>query len=237
MSVIDNRIVRPIRRPLQGLRCGRESGQSLVEMALITPLLLLMFLGVLEVGWALRGYLVLVNASREGARFAARGRYLDFSQPTSDSIGYPLVLGHISDTIASQLAVDFTSPHSNAAVIMSHYFVDTGDSSVLTDDLVLTPREVPTYWVRYGKPIASSIDIDELTAQLIAENIQFNTLLKQRDPAAPPSVNSVIIVELYYEQPQLLGVPIISNQFTDPVPLYTYTMMRIASDARASGTE
>jgi hypothetical protein len=237
MSLIDNRIVQPVKRPLQGLRCGRESGQSLVEMVLITPLLLLMFLGVLEVGWALRGYLVLVNASREGARFAARGRYLDFSQPTYDSIGYPLVLDHISDTIASQLAVDFTSPHSNAAVIMSHYFVDTGDSSVLTDDLVLTPREVPTYWVRYGKPIASSVDIDELTAQLIAENIQFNTLLKQRDPAAPPSVNSVIIVELYYEQRQLLGVPIISNRFTDPVPLYTYTMMRIASDARASGTE
>jgi hypothetical protein len=237
MSLIDNRIVQPVKRPLQGLRCGRESGQSLVEMALITPLLLLMFLGVLEVGWALRGYLVLVNASREGARFAARGRYLDFSQPTYESIGYPLVLGHISDTIASQLAIDFTSPQSNAAVIISHYFVDTGDSSVLTDDLVLTPREVPTYWVRYGKPIASSIDMDEMTAQLIAENIQFNTLLKQRDPAAPPSVNSVVVVELYYEQPQLLGVPIISNRFTDPVPLYTYTTMRIVSDARGSGTE
>jgi Flp pilus assembly protein TadG len=30
-------------------------GQSLVEMAIITPLLLLLFIGVLEVGWAIRG--------------------------------------------------------------------------------------------------------------------------------------------------------------------------------------
>jgi Flp pilus assembly protein TadG len=53
-------------------------GQSLVEMAFITPLLLLMFIGVLEVGWAIRGYIVLLNADREGTRFAARGQYLDF---------------------------------------------------------------------------------------------------------------------------------------------------------------
>jgi Flp pilus assembly protein TadG len=46
----------------------RERGQSLVETALILPILLLMFIGVLEVGWALRGYLTLLNASREALR-------------------------------------------------------------------------------------------------------------------------------------------------------------------------
>ena len=40
-----------------------ERGQSLVEMAIIAPLLLLMFIGVLEVGWAIRGYVVLLNAA------------------------------------------------------------------------------------------------------------------------------------------------------------------------------
>ena len=55
-----------------------DRGQSLVEMAIITPLLLLLFIGVLEVGWAIRGYIVLLNADREATRFATRGQYLDF---------------------------------------------------------------------------------------------------------------------------------------------------------------
>jgi Flp pilus assembly protein TadG len=37
--------------------CKKAKGQSLVEMAVITPLLLFMFLGMIEVGWAIRGYL------------------------------------------------------------------------------------------------------------------------------------------------------------------------------------
>jgi Flp pilus assembly protein TadG len=55
-------------------------GQSLVEMAFITPLLLLMFIGVLEVGWAIRGYIVLLNADREGTR-------LTFATPSAKTSG------------------------------------------------------------------------------------------------------------------------------------------------------
>jgi len=40
-----------------------KKGQSLVEMALIAPILLLMFLGVVEVGWALRNFIVVQNAN------------------------------------------------------------------------------------------------------------------------------------------------------------------------------
>ena len=58
--------------------CVRETNQELeinpgeVEMAIISPLLFLLFIGVLEVGWAIRGYIVLLNADREATRFAAR---------------------------------------------------------------------------------------------------------------------------------------------------------------------
>lgn len=237
MAASVNHISQPASRSWQRLKRDRVSGQSLVEMAVIAPLLLLMFIGVFEVGWALRGYLVLLNASREGARFAARGRYLDFSQTTYESVGYPLVLDHISGTISGQLDIDFTSDQSNATLIMSHYLIDTGDPAVLTDDLIITPREVPAYQVSYGKPFTSLVDVDQLASELITENIQFNTQLQQMDSAAPPSINSVIVIELYYEQPQLLGVPIISNQFTDPIPLYAQTKMRITSDMRGTGTE
>ena len=101
-------------------------GQSLVEMTLITPLLLLMFLGVIEVGWALRGYLVLVNADREATRFAARAAYLDFSQPNIEDVGYQFVLQHTLDSVSGQLPLEFTSGEPNATMIITHMAIDTG---------------------------------------------------------------------------------------------------------------
>lgn len=46
-------------------------GQSLVEMALTLPLLLILSLGAIDVGRALTAYLGLVDAAHEGALYAA----------------------------------------------------------------------------------------------------------------------------------------------------------------------
>lgn len=65
---------------VQGSRAGRadavgprERGQALVELALVAPLLILLLLGTAELGHAFNAYITLVNATREGARLAARG--------------------------------------------------------------------------------------------------------------------------------------------------------------------
>ncbi|HID63624.1 MAG TPA: hypothetical protein EYP49_12940 [Anaerolineae bacterium] len=50
-----------------------ERGQSLVELAIFLPILLLILVGIVEVGHALTAYLVIANAAREGARFGAAG--------------------------------------------------------------------------------------------------------------------------------------------------------------------
>ena len=47
----------------------REAGQELVEFALILPLLLLLFLGIIEFGRAILAYNTIANAAREGARY------------------------------------------------------------------------------------------------------------------------------------------------------------------------
>jgi Flp pilus assembly protein TadG len=46
----------------------REAGQELVEFALILPLLLLLCLGIIEVGRLMLSYNTVANAAREGAR-------------------------------------------------------------------------------------------------------------------------------------------------------------------------
>ncbi|MEP7289326.1 MAG: TadE family protein [Chloroflexota bacterium] len=55
---------------LDGQPTGRK-GQSLVEMALTTPILILMILGLAEVGFLANNYLILMDAVRAGSRDAA----------------------------------------------------------------------------------------------------------------------------------------------------------------------
>lgn len=50
----------------------RERGNSLVEMAVIAPLLVLLLTGVVDFGRAFNVYIVITNAAREGARYGAR---------------------------------------------------------------------------------------------------------------------------------------------------------------------
>jgi hypothetical protein len=50
-----------------------KKGQSLVELTLIVPLMLLLVYGVVEVGSAISTYLTLSHTTREGANLASRG--------------------------------------------------------------------------------------------------------------------------------------------------------------------
>lgn len=57
-----------VRRP----RLHQEAGVSLVEFALILPLFLLLLLGMVDLGQGFNRYLVLLNATREGALWLSR---------------------------------------------------------------------------------------------------------------------------------------------------------------------
>lgn len=50
-----------------------QKGQALVEFALVIPILLLIIMAIIEFGIMFNSYLVLTNASREGARLASVG--------------------------------------------------------------------------------------------------------------------------------------------------------------------
>ncbi len=53
----------------QALRA--EQGQSLVELALTLPMLLLLVLGVIDLGLGFKTYIALTNAAREGVRWVS----------------------------------------------------------------------------------------------------------------------------------------------------------------------
>lgn len=54
-------------------RFAERRGDNLIEFALVAPLLILLIMGTVEGADAYRAYVAITNASREGARLAARG--------------------------------------------------------------------------------------------------------------------------------------------------------------------
>lgn len=47
----------------------RSRGQSVAELALVTPILIVLIMGLVEIGWFANNYLILLEATRTGARF------------------------------------------------------------------------------------------------------------------------------------------------------------------------
>lgn len=63
-----------------------QKGQALVEMALVLPILLMLVFGIIEFGRIFNAYIIVSNASREGARYAAVGRSLTDIETDIDNL-------------------------------------------------------------------------------------------------------------------------------------------------------
>ncbi len=71
------------RKRIGALNRSKERGQSLVELALILPVLILVLLGILDFGRAFYAYNAISNAAREGARYGT------VHHENTDSDGFP----------------------------------------------------------------------------------------------------------------------------------------------------
>lgn len=74
----------------KGMRRGLESGSSLIEVALVLPILLVLSMGMLDFGRAFHTKSLLDQAAREGARLAA---------VTAPDV--PLVQGRVATVLAA----------------------------------------------------------------------------------------------------------------------------------------
>lgn len=71
----------------RGRRLSGERGASAVEAALVTPVVMAMFFGIIELGFVFKDYLAVGGAVRAGARVAsATPRDAGFAQKTADKV-------------------------------------------------------------------------------------------------------------------------------------------------------
>lgn len=109
--------------PHMNRRRSRPDGQSLVEFALVLPILLLIFMGILDFGRAVFAYNSLSNAAREGARVAIVDQTLDVdgvpkgaTEAAGQAIGLGLDPSDPSDVQVSYLLPDLSGACTTRAL-------------------------------------------------------------------------------------------------------------------------
>jgi Flp pilus assembly protein TadG len=98
----DGRLGRAPRSHRARLSCRR--GQAAVELALVAPILLMLFVGIIEFGRAFETVQALSGLSREGANLAGRGTELDDAVAVTMANGQDISLATRGGVIASRVA-------------------------------------------------------------------------------------------------------------------------------------
>lgn len=109
-----------------------EKGATLVEMAIVMPVLLLIFLGIMELGLAFRDILGASQAAREGTRIAAfAGNDIDADCNVIEGLS-----GYLASNIAALDRVEIYHANTSGQQILSEtnvYTFNSGDIDDCTD--------------------------------------------------------------------------------------------------------
>ncbi|MBI4788160.1 MAG: pilus assembly protein [Chloroflexi bacterium] len=103
----NTRVNQPSRQPTPSLlartRC-RESGQAVVEFALVMIILIPIVIGTLDLGRGIYAYNVLASAAREGARYGTTLAPSDSTHPNLTAIRQRMLQTAVLDLDANQIS-------------------------------------------------------------------------------------------------------------------------------------
>jgi Flp pilus assembly protein TadG len=120
-----------------------SKGQTLIEMALITPVVILMVAGVIHFGAALNAHQIITNAAREGARIGTQvGGTASVMQQTVTDI---CSNAGLNTSRLSVQASPGTGPSNPSTVTVTYVFQSTLDQFFQTSGLTLQAQCVMRY--------------------------------------------------------------------------------------------
>jgi hypothetical protein len=203
--------------PLQKRNGRKTRGQSLVEVAIAFPILIMLFAGVVEFGFILNYYLSLLDATREAARVYSGGDPFDTTL-FDVTHGEDTFYYNAADLVRKLLdpSLTFANPASYQGRRIS---LDPA-----TDDVIVTV---------YGAQYTSSGVIVTLWRDAGAFHLFDNhesmftadSIKNSRVCGAPTA--GILLVEVYYNYHQILGLPWMTAFLPNPLPLRAYTIMPI----------
>jgi Flp pilus assembly protein TadG len=201
------------------MRRRKEHGQSVVELALILPLLIVIAIGVVEAGYAMRNHLVVSAANREGIRFAARGRFTDAA--VADRVISAGGVGRQADTTFLRS----TGDDPNCGIILTRIPI-LEDGTALTRTVYVSGT-VSFSGTRQVTPSDSRIDAGGVISRSVTTADQIND---DREAAGYERLSSdIIVLEVFYEHETLWVTHFVPSS---PWMMYTRSVMRVVSDSR-----
>jgi hypothetical protein len=242
-------------------------GQSLIELALVLPILLIMLLGIVEVALFIGRYLDILDLTREAARFA--------------SVRDPFTTANIADVDCSNAepfnfyyhtACIFSPPGDSQVCQVSHplysYFQKfcNGLNSYVVldsqrDDIVIsvftignkTPSGSPTIGVTNAWPspngywALSDNDADtnygsnwrtDCEGNVIIDHPYYTASRIEESLSQGATMNKgFITVEFYYCYEQALNLPFLNQFVPNPIRIHAYTLMPLPAAAPTATPE
>lgn len=198
-------------------RTVRKSfGQSLVEVAIAFPVLIMLFTGVVEFGFILNFYLSLLDATRESARYWSNDDpFLADGVTDDDSFYYETaydvqkILDPGIEDLTYQgrrIALDPTKDD----VIVSVYGAEGGDTILW--------RDAGPYHL-FPSPGDTNGHYPSAFTEAVIENARVTD--------APNA--GLLVVELHYNYHHVLNLPWMTAWIPNPLHLVAYTIMPIRS--------
>jgi len=138
------------------MRRSSDAGANLVEMALILPFLLLLMVGVVDVGRAFYYYISLTNAAREGVRLASQFPFPDTEDLVEElvmqrAMGEPTLGSEVWDDIDVTIQglgteeIPAKSGDPITVTVSKPYTVILGDVVRLNGQPVFPPLTIRSY--------------------------------------------------------------------------------------------
>jgi hypothetical protein len=195
----------------------RNPGQSLVELSLLVLLLMLIVAGIAEYGMLLNHYLNIIDGAREASRYNAN--FNPFCPINSADPMCPpgqVTPDYYDSTaeVANQVIFPIELDVNRGDDIVVSFF--TVEGSAITGRYPLADGEAGWSWsaheVGYGTRNQTSR--------------QDSAFILSRMDATAPDV-SVSLVEVFYNYPQTLRLPVFTEFIADPIPVYTYAIFPI----------
>jgi hypothetical protein len=207
---------------------NNNRGQSLVELSLIFPILLLLVAGIVEIGFYAYNYLTLLELTREAARFAS---IRDIFAAEYDSSDLPQSacddgskLHYFYDTAC--ILVDETLGFN--PYLFLDPAIDDVVISVFTIDSGVVSHRWPAsggIWSLYSDNWQKDCDGNVINTVPFFTNTEIENMLDSQAPVE----EGFVVVEAYYCHWQVLNLPMV-NQLANPIRLHAYSVIS-ASEA------
>ena len=216
---------------------GRERGQSMVEMAISLPILLVLLVGAVEVGMYYNTYMTLTDATRAAARYSANGS--PASKDSSNDCGVTEDFFKKAACLAMQNLPGVKFDPVRDDIVVSLFLIKKGEVKRRIVDSYPAGQSVPASvlgtggWSRCRSlPVLGSAGC--VPAESRFPNSVIVDRLKQFPNWATAPDSAYVLVEIYHVHHQFLGlIPPGLAFLPQEVVMHAYSIMPVPAIAGA----